>query len=183
MFPVMAACPAVGTISARPPAVSTSSAVASAAASMPSPVPETLGCRKYRRITWRWSSKSASIRSHAATTTSGSSFAVCTAHIVSRTQGGSSHTMEKAAPCFCANRYQRRAGSLEAAHRQRHQRLSGVQPVLGFLEHDRLRAVDHLVGDLVAPVGGQAVHVDRSVGGDFHSARIADPVPVPLVER
>src|SRR5262245_29752950 len=33
-----------------------------------------------------------------------------------------------------------------------------VQTVLGLVEHDRLRTVDDLVGDLVAAMGGQAVH-------------------------
>ena len=36
-----------------------------------------------------------------------------------------------------------------------------VQAVLGLVEHHRLRAVDHLVGHLLAAVGGQAVHEDR----------------------
>ena len=36
-----------------------------------------------------------------------------------------------------------------------------VQAVFGLVEHDRLRAIDHLVGDLLAAMGGQAVHEQR----------------------
>ena len=36
-----------------------------------------------------------------------------------------------------------------------------VQAVFRLVEHDRLRPVDHLVGDLVAAVGGQAMHEHR----------------------
>lgn len=36
-----------------------------------------------------------------------------------------------------------------------------VQAVFGLVKHDRLRAVDHLVGDLLAAMGGQAVHEQR----------------------
>ena len=43
-----------------------------------------------------------------------------------------------------------------------------VQPVLGLVEHDRLRTVDHLVGDLLAAMGGQAMHEDRVLGGVAH---------------
>ena len=41
------------------------------------------------------------------------------------------------------------------------QRLLGVQPVLGLVPDRRLRAVEHLGGDLLAAVGGQAVQHDR----------------------
>src|SRR5690606_7787398 len=41
-------------------------------------------------------------------------------------------------------------------------RLLDVKAVLGLVEHHRLRAVDHLVGDLVATVRRQAVH-EKSV--------------------
>ena len=37
-----------------------------------------------------------------------------------------------------------------------------MQAVLGLVEHDRLRPVDHLVGDLVAAMGRQAVHEHRT---------------------
>ena len=37
------------------------------------------------------------------------------------------------------------------------QRLLGVQPVLGLVPHRAVRAVDHLVGDLVSPVSRKAV--------------------------
>ena len=44
-----------------------------------------------------------------------------------------------------------------------------MQAVLGFVEDDRLRAVDDVVGDLLAAVGGKAVH-EYGVGlGLFHN--------------
>jgi len=36
-----------------------------------------------------------------------------------------------------------------------------VQAVFGLVEHHRLRAVDHFIGDLLAAMGGQAVHEQR----------------------
>src|SRR5215510_6138172 len=39
--------------------------------------------------------------------------------------------------------------------------LLGMQPVLRLVEYHRLRAIDHVVRDLLAAVGGQAVHEDR----------------------
>ena len=57
-------------------------------------------------------------------------------------------------------------------------RLLGVPAVLGLVPHDALRAVDHLGGDLRAPVGRQAVQHDRvglgageQLGGDARTAR------------
>src|SRR5580693_2673814 len=47
-----------------------------------------------------------------------------------------------------------------------------VQPVLGLVEHHRLRAVDHLVGDLLAAMGRQAVHEDGVGLGARHQPRI-----------
>src|SRR3984957_2467898 len=47
-----------------------------------------------------------------------------------------------------------------------------VQPVLGLVEHDRLRAVDHFVGDLFAAMGRQAVHEDGVRLGAGHQPRI-----------
>ena len=44
---------------------------------------------------------------------------------------------------------------------RRHDRLLGVQAVLGLVEDHGLRRVEHLFGDLLAPVRRQAVH-------DFH---------------
>ena len=35
-----------------------------------------------------------------------------------------------------------------------------MQPILGLIEHHRLRAVDHFRRHLLAAVGGQAVHED-----------------------
>src|SRR5580698_1045718 len=46
-----------------------------------------------------------------------------------------------------------------------------MQPVLGLVEHHRVRAVDHLVGDLLATMGGQAVHEDRVRLGVSHQPR------------
>ena len=36
-----------------------------------------------------------------------------------------------------------------------------VQAIFGLVEHHRLRTVDHLVGDFVAAMGGEAVHEQR----------------------
>ena len=36
-----------------------------------------------------------------------------------------------------------------------------MQPVLGLVEHDRMRAVHDLVGDFFTAVGGQAMHEKR----------------------
>ena len=47
-----------------------------------------------------------------------------------------------------------------------------VQAVLGLVEHHRLRAVDHLVGDLLAAMRGQAVHEDRLRLGERHQLGI-----------
>jgi hypothetical protein len=43
-----------------------------------------------------------------------------------------------------------------------------VQAVFGLVEHHRLRAVDHLVGDLLAAMGRQAVHEQRVGLGQRH---------------
>src|SRR5260370_27457013 len=45
-----------------------------------------------------------------------------------------------------------------ATEQAQHHGLLRVQPVLGLLEHDGPRAVEHRVGDLLAPVRRQAVH-------------------------
>src|SRR4051812_34138991 len=50
--------------------------------------------------------------------------------------------------------------------------LLGVQAVLGFVEHHRLRAVDHLVGDLLAAMRRKAVHEERLGLGARHQLRI-----------
>src|ERR1700726_1206697 len=52
------------------------------------------------------------------------------------------------------------AGSLQAP---RQNPLLCVEPVLGLVEHHRLRAVDHVVGDLFAAMSRQAVH-EEGVG-------------------
>src|SRR5262249_58514208 len=41
----------------------------------------------------------------------------------------------------------------------------GVQAVLGLVEHNRLRPLDHLVRDLLAPMGPQAKHENRATSG------------------
>src|SRR2546428_13671858 len=45
-----------------------------------------------------------------------------------------------------------------ASQQRQDDRLLGVEPVLRLVERDRARAVEHRIGDLLAPVGGQAVH-------------------------
>src|SRR5215470_11583728 len=52
-----------------------------------------------------------------------------------------------------------RSGIVERASQQLEDHgLLGVQPVLGLVEHDRARAVQHAVGDLLAAMGRQAMH-------------------------
>src|ERR1700733_8463655 len=43
-----------------------------------------------------------------------------------------------------------------------------MQPVFGLVEHPRMRTVDHLVGDLLAAVCGQAMHEDGVRLGPGH---------------
>src|SRR5215469_9593777 len=85
----------------------------------------------------------------------------------------SSRTRGLPALCVLWSAALRRVG-----HRERQDGLTGMQPVLGFLINDRLRAIDHLVGNLVAAVSGKAVHVESSGRGERHASRIAYPVPV-----
>ena len=47
-----------------------------------------------------------------------------------------------------------------AAHQHDHNGLLGVQPVLGLVEDHAVRALHDLGRDLLAPVGGEAVHHD-----------------------
>src|SRR5712691_12878234 len=51
--------------------------------------------------------------------------------------------------------------------------LLSVQAVLGLIEHDAGLAVEHGVGDLLAPVRGQAVHDQRPRPGEPHH-RVVD---------
>src|SRR5438128_2575589 len=45
-----------------------------------------------------------------------------------------------------------------ASQQRQDDRFLGVEPVLRLVERDRVRAVEHRVGNLLAPVGRQAVH-------------------------
>src|SRR5256884_4639173 len=45
-----------------------------------------------------------------------------------------------------------------ASQQRQDDRLLRVKPILRLVERDRVRAVEHGVGDLLAPVGRQAVH-------------------------
>ncbi len=66
-----------------------------------------------------------------------------------------------------------RAGS--SGDDRRHDRLLRMQAVLGLIEDHRVRRVQHLLGDLLAPVGRQAVH-------DLHlRPGVPDQVDVHLV--
>src|ERR1019366_1964590 len=65
--------------------------------------------------------------------------------------------------------------SLPLAQRQRHDRLLGVQAVLGLVVDRRLRSVDHRVGDLDVPVGRQRVHEDGVRPGGGHPRLVGDP--------
>src|SRR5688572_27077467 len=61
------------------------------------------------------------------------------------------------------------SGIVEGASQQLEDHgLLRVQPVLGLVEHDGARAVQHRVGDLLAAVRGQAVHDDRGGPGEAH---------------
>src|SRR5215217_2750291 len=55
-----------------------------------------------------------------------------------------------------------------AGEQPRQQRLLGVEAVLGLVEHGRVGAVHDLSGDLLAPVGGQAVQHHGVRGGGHH---------------
>ena len=68
-----------------------------------------------------------------------------------------------AAPPRRAGRRRRHqpARHLRRVEQERQQRLLRVQPVLGLVEHDARRPVDHRGGDLLAAMGRQAVHDDR----------------------
>src|SRR5882724_9102666 len=57
-----------------------------------------------------------------------------------------------------------------------HQRLLGVQPVLGLVPDHALRPVDHLGGDLLAAVRGQAVHEKRVLLRHFHHGGVDLPI-------
>src|SRR5947199_10457881 len=63
----------------------------------------------------------------------------------------------------------------DRAEKPEEQRLLAVQAVLGLIPHHGAGAVDHLVGDLLAPVGGEAVHHDR-VGGRPVQGRLVDAI-------
>src|SRR5215211_5428748 len=65
----------------------------------------------------------------------------------------------------------RRNGSARvggAGEQPRQQGLLGVEAVLGLVEHGRVGAVHDLGGDLLAPVGGQAVEHHHVRGGGHH---------------
>ena len=60
-----------------------------------------------------------------------------------------------------------------------------MQPVLGLVEDRRLRAVDDLLGDLLAVVRGKAVQDERLLAGLAHELRVdavaGEVAPAPLV--
>ena len=56
--------------------------------------------------------------------------------------------------------------AITTLHQERQQRLLGMQPVLGLVEDERMRAVDDRRGDLFATVGRQAVQHHDVVVGD-----------------
>src|SRR5689334_5459049 len=47
-----------------------------------------------------------------------------------------------------------------------------MQPIFRLVEYDRLRTIDHLVGDLVAAMGWQAMHEERLRFCQRHQSRI-----------
>src|SRR5438093_269536 len=54
------------------------------------------------------------------------------------------------------------------AHQRRKERLLDVQPVLGLVPDARLRALDHLGRDFLAPMRGEAVQEDGRGIGELH---------------
>src|SRR5438270_585210 len=63
-----------------------------------------------------------------------------------------------------------------STHGEGHNRLRRMEPIFGLVIDNRLRAVNHRVRDLVASVGGQAVHVDGVRLRQTHAPLVADPV-------
>ncbi len=57
------------------------------------------------------------------------------------------------------------------SHQGRHERLLDVQPVLGLVPDAGLRPLDHLLGDLLAAVRGEAVQEDGAPVGQASSGR------------
>src|ERR1017187_2321640 len=57
---------------------------------------------------------------------------------------------------------------LKIRHGEGHDRLGRVQSIFGLLVDYRIRAVDHLVGHLVAAIGRQRVHVEHVGPGELH---------------
>ncbi len=62
-------------------------------------------------------------------------------------------------------------------HQPDHHRLLRMQPVLGLIEHHRLRSVEHLVGDFLAAMGRQAMHHERALARILQQ-RVVDLEPL-----
>ena len=80
----------------------------------------------------------------------------------------------RAGRCRHGRRRRRRAprqSSVQRSQAPGEHALLRVKPVLGFVEHHRLRPVDHLVGDFLAAMGRQAMHEDRVGARRGSSAR------------
>ena len=77
-------------------------------------------------------------------------------------------TTRVSAPCLAPSSVV--GDGLPSAHREGHDRLLGMEPVLGLVVDDRVGTVDDGVGDLDVPVGRQRVHVDGVVGRAAPSA-------------
>lgn len=51
-----------------------------------------------------------------------------------------------------------------------------MQAVLGFIEHHRMRTIDHAIGYFDVAVGWQGVHIDRIVFRQGDLLLVGDPV-------
>src|SRR3954466_1716221 len=60
------------------------------------------------------------------------------------------------------------SGLVLLAHEQRHQSLLDVEPVLGLVKDGFLEPVHGFLGDLLPPVGGQAVQHEGVFFGGLH---------------
>src|SRR5687767_10566179 len=72
--------------------------------------------------------------------------------------------------CRCAFviRLLRPASSMAGPQEEREDAADGVHAVRGLWPHQRLRALDHGLADLLAAMGGKAVQEHGAIGGGVH---------------
>src|SRR5580704_12074333 len=75
----------------------------------------------------------------------------------------------------CHDSSLRRRSSLQnfGTYQPDHHRLLRMQPVLGLIEHDRARSVEHVIGDFLAAMCRQAMHDERALARILHQ-RVVD---------